>query len=154
VATRAPQEILTVEQALAFVDRHGVVAESAKHPNVPSLAAAIAGAPIRGNWWTHRRAKTIFAITRALRDWPDVLVCRIVDGKIAFVHRRLWPALVRAAKRFPAANIAKLREVHTAAGRHRLDETPFPDWVPTDVAAEAARLNEDEAVASLTQLIR
>jgi hypothetical protein len=154
VAARAPQEILSAEQALAFVERHGVVAESAKHPSIPSLANAIAGEPIRGNWWTHPRAKTIFAITRAVRESDDVLVCRIVEGKIGFVHRRLWPALVRAARRFPAANIARLREVHTESGRHRVDETPFPDWVSADVAAEADCLNDDQTAAELMRLER
>ena len=56
---------MNVEQALAFVERHGIVAESAQHANVPSLAAAIAGSPIRGSWWTHPQRETIFAITRA-----------------------------------------------------------------------------------------
>ncbi len=153
MAARAPQEILTVEQALAFVARHGVVAESAHHPQVPSLVTAIAGKPVRGNWWTHPRAKMIFAITRALRESPDVLVCRIVDGKIGFVHRRLWPALVRVAKRFPAANVARVREVHTAGGRHHVEETPFPEWVPADASSAAARLREDDAVLSFASLL-
>jgi hypothetical protein len=153
VAARAPQEILTAEQALAFVERHGVVAESAKHAKVPSLAVAIAGAPIRGNWWTHPRAKTIFTLTRAVRESPDVLVCRIVDGKIGFVHRRLWPALVRVASRFPVANIARLREVHTADGHHRVEQMPFPDWVSPDVRAAAKRIREADALAAFAILL-
>jgi len=131
-----------------------VVAESAKHPNVPSLAEAIAGAPVRGNWWTHPRAKTIFALTRAVRDSDDVFVCRIVDGKIGFVHRRLWRALARMAHRFPAANIASLRETHTAGGAHRVHETAFADWAATHIDAGATRLNDDKADALLASLTR
>lgn len=153
MAARAPQEILTLEQALAFVARHGVVSESANHPRVASLAGAIAGEPIRGNWWTHPRAKKIFAITRALRESPDVLVCRIVEGKIGFVHRSLWPALVRAAHRFPVAHIARVGEVHTAGGRHRVDEVPFPEWLPDDVSLAAARLREEDALSSFALLL-
>jgi hypothetical protein len=153
VAARAPQEILSVEQALAFVERHGVVAESAQHPHVPSLAAAVAGSPIRGNWWTHPRAKTIFAITRGVRESSDVLVCRIVEGKIGFVHQRLWPALVRVAQHFPAENIARLRESHTANGRHRVEETPFPAWVPQDVDANAKHMRESDALEAFASLL-
>ena len=131
-----------------------MVAESAQHPHVPSLAAAVAGSPIRGSWWTHPRAKTIFAITRGVRESSEVLVCRIVDGKIAFVHRRLWPALVRAAQHFPSENIARLRESHTENGRHRVEQTPFPDWVTAEVIAEARRLKNDDAIAELTRLKR
>lgn len=154
MATRAPQEILSVEQALAFIERQGIVAESAKHPKIPSLADAIAGESIRGNWWAHPRAKTIFAITRTVRESGDVLVCRIVDGKIGFMHRRLWPVLVRLAHRFPAGNIASLREVHTEGGRHRVDETAFADWISTRVGADVAVANSDDADALLMSLTR
>jgi hypothetical protein len=82
---------VTPAEALAFVCTHGLVLESGTGP-VPSLAAAIAGEPIRGSWWAHARGREVFAITRAIRDSPDVLVCRLIDGKITYVHRRLWPA--------------------------------------------------------------
>src|SRR5213082_1964679 len=103
---------MTARQALAFVRTHGIVLESARG-RVPSLADAIAGAPVRGGWWSHPKGREIFAITRAVRNSDDVLVCRLVDGKITFVHRRLWAALVRAAKRFATDRLAQVREVHT-----------------------------------------
>jgi hypothetical protein len=78
-----------------------------------------------------------------------VLVCRLLDGKITFVHRRVWPALVRAAKRFPSDRLAQVREVHTPAGYHVTEEVPFPKWVPSRVRASARRLAEDAAVAEL-----
>ena len=90
---------MTAAEALAFVRKHGVVLEAATGP-VPSLASAIAGAPIRGSWWSHAKGREIFKLTRAVRDSPDILVCRLVDGKVTYVHRRLWAALVCASKRF------------------------------------------------------
>ncbi len=85
---------MTIAEALEFVHRHGVALESASGP-VPSLAEAIAGGPIRGNWWRHAKSHEIFVLTRAVRDSPDVLVCRLVGQKISYVHRRLWlPAWV------------------------------------------------------------
>ena len=66
---------MTPCQAVAFVRKHGVVLEAAAGP-VPSLAEAVAGGPIRGNWWAHPRSHEIFALTRAVRDSEDVLVCR------------------------------------------------------------------------------
>lgn len=139
---------MTPHQALAFVREHGVVLESAAGP-VPSLAEVVAGAPIRGNWWAHPRSHEIFAATRAVRDSDDVLVCRLVDGKITYVHRRLWAPLVRAAKRFPRKRLAQVHEVHTASGRHITKEVAFPKWVPREVSAEAARLSEEDAVLQL-----
>jgi len=138
---------MTSRRALAFVRRHGVVLESARGP-VPSLAAVTAGAPVRGNWWSHPKSHEIFAVTRAVRDSNDVLVCRLIDGKITFVHRRLWPALVRAAGRLPSARLAQLREVHATSGRHVTKEVPFPDWVPPSVHVAARILSEKAALAA------
>jgi hypothetical protein len=139
---------VTIAEAFAFVRKHGVVLESGAGP-VPSLAASIAGEPIRGSWWVHERGRQIFALTRAIRDSPDVLVCRLIGGKITYVHRRLWPALVNQSGRFPAPSLAQIREVHTASGRHVVEASLFPDWVPREVAALAASLDEKEALAQL-----
>ena len=151
MAARTAQEaeVLNVSDALAFIGWHGVVCEAARHPAIPSLVAAVAGAPVRGNWWSHPRARDIFAITRAVREAPDVLTCRIVGGKVSFVHVRLWPALVRVAGRFPRKRLARIREIHTAGGRHVLEETPFPEWVPRKVQGAAARMNAAEALRLL-----
>jgi hypothetical protein len=88
-------------------------------------------------------------VTRAVRDSDDVLVCRVIRGKITFVHRRLWPALVRVAERFPPARLAQVREVHTPSGRHVTEEVPFPDWVPSAVRTQARKVSEAAALAEL-----
>ena len=133
---------------LTLLREHGVMLASAKGP-VPNVADAIAGERIRGSWWGHSRGKRIFAALNALQDSDDVLTCRIVDGKRSFVHRRLWPALVRCAGRFPADWLASAREVHTPSGKHVRIDLPFPDWVPPDVRDVAAALSEDEALHAL-----
>ena len=140
------------DDALDFVRRHGVVLESAQGP-VPSLAAAIVGAPIRGSWWGHPKGREIFRASRAVGESPDVLVCRLVDGKVTFVHRRLWPALVKLASRFRREQIAKTWEEHTASGAHRIRRTPFPRWVPSEVLAEAASLSEADAERILSPFL-
>lgn len=140
-------------QALAFVERHGIVLESARHATLPSVVQAIAGKPVRGSWWGHPQGREIFAATRALRDSPQILTCRIVDGRISFVHERLWPALARLAGRFASARIARLQEVHSARGRHHVEEVAFPLWLPVHTAAEAGRLEVAEAEAQLAMLL-
>lgn len=145
---------MTPARALAFVKRHGIVCEAARRGTIPSLADAVAGEALQGNWWSHAKSRAIFALTRAVRDAPQVLVCRLVDGKITFVHERLWPALVRAAKLFSAKHLARVHEVHTASGKHVLEETPFPEWVPAKIAAAAKQLTEQEAIEALGMLNR
>ncbi len=142
---------MTSRSALAFVKRRGVVLESARGP-VPNLAETVIGAQIRGSWWGHARGKEIFWLTRAVRDSPEVLVCRLVDGKITYVHQRLWPALVRLARHFTRGELAAVQEVHTARGRHETRIVPFPKWVPATVKRAARRLSVADARAALRSI--
>ncbi len=139
---------MTSDEALDYVQRHGVVLASAKGP-VPRLTEAIAGGPIKGSWWAHDEGKHIFRVLQAVGDSPEVLVCRLVDGKISYVHRRLWPALVRLTPRFPPASLARVKQVHTAAGHHENQEVAYPLWVPAEVLELSKKLGEDEAERAL-----
>jgi hypothetical protein len=136
--------------SLAFVRRHGIVLESARG-GVSNLAEAIAGKPIRGSWWGHAKGHEIFLATRAIRRSPDILICRLVGGKITYVHRRLWPALVRLAPHFRRAHLAAVTEVHTKQGRHVVRVVPFPRWVPPEVKRRADKLSEAAAEAVLAR---
>ena len=143
---------MTPAQALAFVERHGIVCEAARRGAIASLADTITGEELHGSWWSHSHSSEIFAVTRALRESPQVLVCRLVDGKISLAHERQWPALVRAAERFPAPHLSRVREVHGEDGKHRVEETPFPDWVPARTAIAAKRPSLQQAIAALDML--
>ena len=138
---------------LDWVREQGIVLQSARGP-LPNLAEHIAGEPIRGSWWGHRSGHEIFAALTRLLDSPDVVATRLVDGRITLVHRRVWPALVRVADRFPAERLAAVDEVHTASGAHRTIETPFPEWIPAEDFAAAAMLTVDEAFAVLPACLR
>ena len=74
-----------------------------------------------------------------------MLVCKLVEGKVTYVHRRLWPALVKLAPRFGRQQLAKIWNEHTTTGAHRARATAFPDWVPTTVLREADELSTADA---------
>jgi hypothetical protein len=139
---------MTPRTAIAFVRRHGIVLEGARGP-VPTLAEAVVGRPIDGNWWGHAKGHHIFGLTRAVRASPDVVTCRLINGKVTYVHRRLWPSVVRLARRFARRNLAALHEVHTTRGRHELRVVPFPRWVPRLVLQVASHLSTSEAEDAL-----
>jgi hypothetical protein len=132
------------KQGLAFVKRHGIVLQAARGP-VPSLAEEIAGGPIRGSWWAHPKGHEIFRVADAVSESDEVLVCKLVDGKVTYVHRRLWPALVKLAARFRKTQLAKIWDEHTRTGAHRSRRTAFPEWVPSDVLREAEQLSMADA---------
>jgi hypothetical protein len=143
---------MNAKQALAWVKECGIAVESARTGSVPSLAQVIAGEPLGGSWWAHPKGNEIFRLSRAIRGSPDVLVCRLVDGKITYIHRRLWPALVALAGRFSKQRLAAVKETHTPAGKHKLLVTPFPNWVPKEVRRVAQKLTEKEAASQLAFL--
>ena len=139
-------------EAIAFVRRHGVVLQAARGP-VPSLAEAIADGPIRGSWWGHPKGRVIFHATQVVCESPEVLVCKLIDGKVTYVHRRLWPALVKLAPRFRKSRLAKVWDEHTETGAHVSRRMAFPEWVPSEVLREAEALSIAEAEQLLSALL-
>jgi len=92
----------------------------------------VAGERIRGSWWAHPRGQEIFQALSALADDEDVVPCKGFDGKQRWIHRKLWPALVRASRErslFSAPSVAAralLRRVERegktpATGKARLE---------------------------------
>jgi hypothetical protein len=139
---------MTFEEAMAFVEEHGIVLTAARGP-VPRLAEVIAGEPIKGSWWAHPKSHQIFAVFQKLTESPDILVCRLINGKVTLIHRRLWPALVRLAERFEPSQLAQVHEKHTAAGHHETHDVPYPTWVPADVFDSAKLLSVEDATRML-----
>ena len=137
----------TSQQALAFIQEQGVVLVSAKG-SAPRLTEAIIGEPIKGSWWAHAQSHHLHAILEAVTESDQVLVCRLINGKVTLVHRRLWPSLVRLANRFAPAQLAQVIQEHTPSGRHENREVPFPQWVPADIAEAAKTISEKEALVA------
>jgi hypothetical protein len=149
VARKRPQRT-SGGRWLAFVKKHGVVLASARGP-VPSVAEAVAGQPIVGSWWAHPKGKAIFAALSEIDDSDDVRCFKLIGGKVTFVHRRVWPALTRLASdgAIDRTRVASIQQEHMPTGEHRNLITPFPDWVPDDVARAATALSSETARAQL-----
>ena len=133
-----------------FVEKHGIVLASAKGP-VPNVAEAVAGEPIVGSWWAHKKGKAIFAALSEIDDSPDVRCFKLVDGKVTFAHRKLWPALVRLGHEgvLSMEQLSSVQQEHMPTGEHRNIVTPFPDWVDEVTASVANKLAADKARAQL-----
>jgi hypothetical protein len=83
----------TAAEALDLLRRERVLTLTPL-PGLRSLVGEIAG-EVRGSWWAHPSGRLIFSVASALEDSPEVLGGKLVQGKVAFVHRKLWPSLVR-----------------------------------------------------------
>ncbi len=95
-----------------------------------SLVETVAGEPVRGSWWGHPAASRIHAIASALEASPEVLVLKLVGGKVTFLHRDLWAALARVVMDAPRRREAvatlgeparDLLELVQGCGQLRLD---------------------------------
>lgn len=58
--------------------------------NFPNVTHLVANEKVRGSWWGHKRAHAIFGVSEMLEDHPEVLIMKLISGKVTFVHRKLW----------------------------------------------------------------
>ena len=60
----------------------------------PSVSGLVVGDVGGRSWWAHPQAKQMYGLSCALYDHPDVLMVKLISGKVTFIHRPLWPAIV------------------------------------------------------------
>jgi hypothetical protein len=87
--------IASVDDARARLAAAGAMTLVPVTAAVPSLIVGIVGAPVSGSWWSHPQGKQIYAIATGLEESGDALASKLVGGKVTYLHRRLWPALIR-----------------------------------------------------------
>src|SRR5262249_8978000 len=83
-----------VSDALELLRDHRVLTVTPCGP-LPSIVKQVVGGPGKGSWWGHPEGKRIFRICSELAEHDEVLAVKLVAGKITFVHRALWPVLLR-----------------------------------------------------------
>ena len=132
---------------------------------LPSVVGIITGESLSTSWWSHPRGQDIFACLESIED--EAIATNLINGKVTFVDKRLWPAVVAIGSsgepwqtaglgRHPKPKEVKERllqfaeEVHTDSGRHETRLKPWGDFARergvVTIAAEAA-LAEIEAAA-------
>jgi hypothetical protein len=61
---------------------------------VPNVVGILTGESLSTSWWSHPKARLIFAVLSQLADHPDVLFAKLLYRKDTLIHRPLWPALL------------------------------------------------------------
>jgi hypothetical protein len=80
---------------LAELEKRGLLLlQDKKLPNVVTL---VTGQVVAGSWWAHPKAREIFRCLGKIGDSPDAVATKLIGGKVTFVHRRLWVALLAVA---------------------------------------------------------
>ena len=90
--------ILSAESAFVFakLEEHGLLLRI--DANLPNVCALVAGERVRGSWWSHPSGRAIFAVDGELADHPDVLMTKLISGKVTYVHRALWPQVIAVGR--------------------------------------------------------
>ena len=69
--------------------RYGLLLES--DPKLPGVVSLVAGKPIAGSWWGHPSGGAIYREVNRLADRSDVVLLKLLNGKVTFVLDKLWP---------------------------------------------------------------
>jgi len=85
-----------LDTVVAAIDKHGLLLLQDK--KLPSVVGLLTGESMSGSWWSHPKSHRIFACLQQLPQRRDTTSVRLVDSKVTFVHRRLWPALLAVAE--------------------------------------------------------
>lgn len=83
---------MTIDDLLDRLREFDLLADT--DPRFPSITTLVVGDSVPGSWWTHPAAREVFRLSCALRDHPDVLMVKLISGKVTAIHRPLWPAIV------------------------------------------------------------
>jgi hypothetical protein len=84
----------TREILRALGDRGLLLTQDKSLPNVVTL---LTGQSLRNSWWSHPKARLIFAVLSDLAQHPDVLFTKLLCGKVTLLHRRLWSPFLAVA---------------------------------------------------------
>lgn len=84
-------------------DEQAVVAQVAElgllflsDPKRTNAIQVLTGEFPKGSWWSHPEANAIYDILQRVEQHPDVLLAKLLAGKVTLIHRALWPALLTA----------------------------------------------------------
>ncbi|MEM7263922.1 MAG: hypothetical protein AAF488_18190 [Planctomycetota bacterium] len=122
-----------LDELLDQIETEGVLVNA--DGRLPSVVTTVVGGPVRGSWWSHAKAPNVYAALRQLTEHEDVVVTKLVSGKVTFVDRRLWPELYAAGCERGAWQLGALgREDHRLLDRVDREKSCNVD------AAAAARL--------------
>jgi hypothetical protein len=65
---------------------------------LPNVVEILTGESLRTSWWSHPKARLIFAVLSELADHSDVLFTKLIHRKDTLVHRSLWPAVLAVGR--------------------------------------------------------
>ena len=126
------------------LERIGLLLEHDKA--LPSVTSLAVGEPISGSWWGHPLGHAIYDLLGELSERSGQLDAKLVNGKVTYVHPRLWPAFLTLAQdpdegrtRGLSPLARKLLERVTNGGPQRVDLLQREAFAPGKALTAASR---------------
>jgi hypothetical protein len=135
------------KRVFGVLKKNGFLLES--DAKLPSVCTLITGEALHGSWWSHPLAQVIFHVNEQLEDHNDVLITKLISGKVTFVHRKLWSGLFAVARtREPwqmkglSGSARSLLQMIDEQGSLRTDRISWPKSDKTKPGAVARELEK------------
>jgi hypothetical protein len=96
-------------------------------PQLPCVVTIVTGKRLRESWWGHASSGLIYKVLKQVAANSAIAESKLVAGKVTYVHRRLWPQLVRvetAGERWQYGSLSlTARTLLSQVGRRGVLET-------------------------------
>jgi hypothetical protein len=115
-------------------------------PKRPNAIQVLTGEFPRGTWWSHPKANEIYDILQTVERHPDVLLAKLLAGKVTIVHRALWPALLAVVTAREGWQVDGLSP-GAARGLSILDEAATSDSEPPPISRTVTKELEARLLA-------
>jgi hypothetical protein len=142
---KVPEKLVRIEKEFA---RIGLLLQHDR--DLPSFTTLVVGRPVAGSWWGHRRGREIYRLLEEFQLRSGKLSAKLVNGKLTYVHKRLWPAFLELAthgERTRARRLSPLAKKLYKKVRDddlvRVDELVTGEFADTRTLAAAARELEE-----------
>ena len=120
-----PEAAIELQRVLEVLQRFGLLLEA--DTQLPSVAGIVTQEPIRGSWWGHPQGKIIYEVLMRLDSRTDILAAKLISGKVTFIQRRLWPALIGVGMARESWQLENLtytaRELYTTVTKENVLQT-------------------------------
>ena len=82
-----------LDQIIESLEFHGaILLQDKKLRNIVSL---VTGENLARSWWGHKKGAQIFHLLHELEGLPFVSSCKIISGKVTFIHKSIWSSIYK-----------------------------------------------------------
>lgn len=80
-----------IKDVLDRIDSTGLLLQQDKTRE--NVVRIVTGETLSTSWWNHPKAGFVFSILESVAKHPDITLSKLIQGKVTFIHRRLWPSI-------------------------------------------------------------